>query len=119
MKTIEYSNSGEQVSEMCLGTMMFGDRCDQAESDRILNTSIDQGVTFIDTAAMYCKGETESILGRIMQGKRDQLFLDPLADRSCRSLYDPLAPCPDGYHGYDGSTQCIGCPGQDPLCGLL
>lgn len=75
MKTIEYSNSGEQVSEMCLGTMMFGDRCDQAESDRILNTSIDQGVTFIDTAAMYCKGETESILGRIMQGKRDQLFL--------------------------------------------
>ncbi|HUX77539.1 MAG TPA: aldo/keto reductase, partial [Anaerolineae bacterium] len=44
---------------MCLGTMMFGQRCDEAESDRILATAIDGGVTFVDTAAMYGEGVTE------------------------------------------------------------
>lgn len=75
MNTIEFANTGVEVSEMCLGTMMFGDRCDEAESARILDTAIDHGVTFIDTAAAYVGGTTEEILGRIMQGKRDKLFI--------------------------------------------
>ena len=75
MKTIQFSSTGESISEMCLGTMMFGDRTDEAEADRILSSAVEQGVTFIDTAAMYCDGETESILGRILQGKRDGLFV--------------------------------------------
>src|SRR5437016_3915384 len=60
---------------MCLGTMMFGERCDQAESDAILGTALERGVTFIDTAAMYGQGRTEEILGQILQGRREQLFL--------------------------------------------
>lgn len=75
MQKVAFANTGEQVSEMCLGTMMFGDRCAEAESDRILSTAIDQGVTFIDTAASYCKGETEAILGRIMGARREKLFI--------------------------------------------
>jgi len=75
MKAIQFGNTGEMVSEMCLGTMMFGDRCDEAESDRILAAAIDQGVNFVDTAAMYVAGHTEEILGRILRGRRDKLFL--------------------------------------------
>jgi len=75
MKTVTFGKTGEQVSQMCLGTMMFGDRCDQAEADRILSAAMDAGVTFIDTAAMYVSGVTEEILGRIMQGRRDKLFI--------------------------------------------
>lgn len=75
MKYTTYSSTGVEISEMCLGTMMFGDRTDQAESDRILGHAIDHGVTFVDTAAMYCKGETESILGRILGNRREKLFL--------------------------------------------
>jgi aryl-alcohol dehydrogenase-like predicted oxidoreductase len=75
MNYVKFANTDVEVSEMCLGTMMFGDRCDEAESARILDMSIDQGVNFIDTAAVYCKGETEKILGKIMQGKRNQLFV--------------------------------------------
>lgn len=75
MQTVEFGKTGVELSEMCLGTMMFGDRCDEAESDRILSTALDRGVTFVDTAASYCKGETESILGRIMGNRREQLFL--------------------------------------------
>ena len=82
MRQIEFSNTGVQVSEMCLGTMMFGDRCDEAESAKILNTALDNGVTFIDTAAAYCNGVTEEILGRIIKGKRDKLFIGTKVTRT-------------------------------------
>ena len=39
MKHVEFGNTGERVSEMCLGTMMFGPRCDEGESDRILGVA--------------------------------------------------------------------------------
>lgn len=75
MQYVEFGTTGAQVSAMCLGTMMFGDRCDQAESDRILGMAIEGGVNFIDTAAMYKDGLTETILGQILKGRRDRLFL--------------------------------------------
>jgi aryl-alcohol dehydrogenase-like predicted oxidoreductase len=75
MKYVELGRTGEKVSQLCLGTMMFGTRCDEAEADRILGTAIDQGVNFIDTAAMYGDGRTEEVLGRITQGRRDKLFI--------------------------------------------
>lgn len=67
--------TGEKISEMCLGTMMFGGRADEAESRRIMDMAIDHGVTFIDTAAMYGDGRTEEIVGRCIHGKRDGLFI--------------------------------------------
>ncbi len=75
MNYVPFGATGQQVSEMCLGTMMFGDRCDQAESDRILATAIEHGVNFIDTAAGYVNGRTEEILGQILRGRRDKLFI--------------------------------------------
>ena len=75
MNYIEFADTGVEVSEMCLGTMMFGDRCDEKESAQILDTAVSQGVTFIDTAASYCNGVTEEILGRILKSKRNKLFV--------------------------------------------
>lgn len=75
MNYIPFGATGVTVSEMCLGTMMFGDRCDVAESDRIVGKALEQGVTFVDTAAMYVSGRTEEILGQILKGRRDKLFL--------------------------------------------
>ena len=75
MKLVKLGSTGEQVSKMCLGTMMFGRRCDEKESDRILSFALDNGVNFLDTAAMYCEGETEKILGRIMKSKRKKFFI--------------------------------------------
>ncbi len=103
MNTVQFANSGEKVSEMCLGTMMFGDRCDEAESALILDTAFAQGVTFIDTAAMYCGGVTEEILGRIMQGKRKDLFVTTkvtktvAADWVTESLEESLARLQTDY----------------------
>ncbi len=75
MKQVVFGNTGIKVSEMCLGTMMFGDRCDIKESEKILSTAMDNGVNLIDTAESYMKGKTEEILGSITQGKRDKLFI--------------------------------------------
>lgn len=75
MQYVPFANTGETVSEMCLGTMMFGDRCDEAESERILAAAMDAGVNFVDTAWSYAAGRTEEILGRILKGRRDRLFV--------------------------------------------
>ncbi|MEW5960250.1 MAG: aldo/keto reductase [Chloroflexota bacterium] len=81
MKQVQLADTGQKVSEMCLGTMMFGPRCDEAEADRILGAALDHGINFIDTAAMYGQGDTEEILGRIIKGRRDRLFIGTKVDK--------------------------------------
>lgn len=63
--------SGLKVSPLCLGTMMFGDRTDAAESERIFRSARDHGLNFIDTADQYSTGESERVLGRILKSDRD------------------------------------------------
>ncbi len=75
MKRVKFGKTNEEVSEMCLGTMMFGDRCDETESKNILSYALDFGVNFLDTAAMYCEGRTEEIIGRSIGGKRKEFFI--------------------------------------------
>ena len=48
-------DSGLEVSPLCLGTMMFGDRTDAAEAQRIVDDAFDAGVNFIDTADVYAQ----------------------------------------------------------------
>ena len=62
--------SGLQVSAICLGTMMFGDRTDEAEAGRIVAAARDAGVDFVDTADVYAGGESERILGRLVKADR-------------------------------------------------
>jgi aryl-alcohol dehydrogenase-like predicted oxidoreductase len=94
MKQVPFGKTGVQVSEMCLGTMMFGQRCDEREADRIFSKALDCGVNFVDTAAKYCGGETESILGRILKGRRDKVFLGTKVHSGLD--YESIATCIDG-----------------------
>ncbi len=75
MKTVELGATGVRVSELCLGTMMFADRCDYAVSEAIVHAALEHGINFVDTAAMYGAGACEEYLGRILKGKRDRVFL--------------------------------------------
>jgi 1-deoxyxylulose-5-phosphate synthase len=75
MQKVKFGATNEYVSEMCLGTMMFGQNCSEAEAGKIVGACLDAGVTFIDTAARYSKGVSEEILGRTLEGKRDKVFL--------------------------------------------
>jgi aryl-alcohol dehydrogenase-like predicted oxidoreductase len=71
----QFGKTGEALSAICLGTMMFGDRCSEAEADAVIGRALELGVNFVDTAPMYCKGGTEEMLGRILRGRRDRVFL--------------------------------------------
>jgi aryl-alcohol dehydrogenase-like predicted oxidoreductase len=62
--------SGLQVSAICLGTMMFGDRTDEAEAGRIVAAAREAGIDFVDTADVYAAGESERILGRLVKADR-------------------------------------------------
>ena len=67
--------SGLKVSEICLGTMMFGGVTDEATSQRIIADARASGVNFIDTADMYNKGESERVVGRVIAAERDRWVL--------------------------------------------
>jgi aryl-alcohol dehydrogenase-like predicted oxidoreductase len=75
MKRVLLGKSGVEASELCLGTMQFGPSCDEAEAGRIISAAVEHGANFIDTAAAYGGGAGESMLGRILQGRRDQVVI--------------------------------------------
>ncbi|MEG0973480.1 MAG: aldo/keto reductase [Comamonas sp.] len=68
-------HSALKVSALCLGTMMFADQTDEQEASAIVADARAQGVNFVDTADIYTKGASESMLGRILQGQRDDWVL--------------------------------------------
>ncbi|MFH8759661.1 aldo/keto reductase [Streptomyces atroolivaceus] len=76
MKQRFLGRSGLRVSELCLGTMTFGQDTDETEAHRVLDTFTEAGGTFIDTADVYNKGVSEEIVGRWLKGRhRDGLVI--------------------------------------------
>ncbi|MEA3402322.1 MAG: aldo/keto reductase [Armatimonadota bacterium] len=77
MEYRQLGDSGVRVSKLCLGTMNFGGRTDEEEAQRIIDTAIDGGINFIDTADVYARGISEEFTGRALQanGKRDDVVL--------------------------------------------
>jgi aryl-alcohol dehydrogenase-like predicted oxidoreductase len=70
--------SGLHVSRACLGTMTFGNTewgTDEAESLRIVDTFLDAGHNFIDTADVYNAGVSEEIVGRAVARRRGDVVL--------------------------------------------
>ncbi|KAJ1684154.1 hypothetical protein LUZ63_020447 [Rhynchospora breviuscula] len=66
-----------QVSELCLGAMMFGawGEPDHDESVRIIHAALDAGINFVDTADVYSRGESEEIVGKALKGRRNDVVL--------------------------------------------
>lgn len=81
MEYVRLGNSGLLVSPVCLGTMMFGDRTDTADSQRIISAARGAGVNFIDTADAYAKGGSERIVGpAIKADRRDWILATKVAN---------------------------------------
>src|ERR671937_1682169 len=77
MEYRELGRTGVEVSEFCLGAMMFGDwgNTDEDECIRMVHTALDGGINFVDTADVYSRGRSEEIVGRALKGRRDQVVL--------------------------------------------
>jgi aryl-alcohol dehydrogenase-like predicted oxidoreductase len=84
MKYKLLSDTGVFVSEICLGAMTFGGQSgvwqmigglDQKAVDVIVHRAIDAGVNFVDTANVYSGGESETLLGKAIAGRRHELIV--------------------------------------------
>ncbi len=76
MEFRQLGRSGLTVSVVGLGCNNFGIRCDYAQSEAVINAALDQGITFFDTADIYGgKGGSETFMGKILNGRRDQIVL--------------------------------------------
>ncbi|MDB5080877.1 MAG: aldo/keto reductase [Chloroflexi bacterium] len=64
MKIKRLGRTGLKVSEICLGTMTFGNQADEKTSFEIMDTAWEGGVFFIDTADVYPLGATPELRGR-------------------------------------------------------
>jgi aryl-alcohol dehydrogenase-like predicted oxidoreductase len=71
--------SGLRVSELCLGTMTFGEEfgwgSSKVESRKVYDAFLEAGGNFIDTANAYTNGTSESFLGEFLEGHRQRLVL--------------------------------------------
>ncbi len=72
------ARTGVHVSPLCLGAMMFGawGETDHDASIRIIHRALNAGINFIDTADVYARGESETIVGKALAGgRRDHVVL--------------------------------------------
>ena len=87
MRYRRLGQSGLFVSELCLGTMTFGGsdgmwgqigQLRQEEADRLIETALDAGINFIDTANVYADGKSEEIVGQTLRNlgaKREEVVI--------------------------------------------
>ena len=84
--------SNLQVSALCLGTMMFSDQTGPEEAAAIVADARAHGVNYIDTADVYTKGASETMLGSLLKGQRHDWVLatklgNKMSDRVNESHY--------------------------------
>ena len=77
MERTTLGTTGIQVSRYCLGAMMFGawGNRDHDESVDVIHAALAAGINFIDTADVYSAGESEAIVAKALQGRRDDVVL--------------------------------------------
>src|SRR6478736_9631257 len=82
MQFTHLGRSGLSVSRLCLGTMNFGPQTDEQDAHAIMDSALDAGINFFDTANVYGgvekRGWTEEIIGRWFQqggGRREKVVL--------------------------------------------
>jgi aryl-alcohol dehydrogenase-like predicted oxidoreductase len=75
METRPLGPSGLQTSVIGLGANNFGRRLDLTQTREVVDTALEQAVTFIDTANTYGRGLSEEYLGEALLGRRDQVVL--------------------------------------------
>lgn len=84
MQYQQLGNTGVFVSRLCFGTMTFGGAntmfaaigaLEQQAADTLVKESMDAGVNFFDTANVYGAGESETMLGKALGSKRQDVVV--------------------------------------------
>lgn len=67
--------AGVRVSALCFGTMSFGVTLTKQLQWQCMHACREAGINFFDCANVYASGRSESILGQLMSGHRDELVI--------------------------------------------
>ena len=70
----QLGSSGVKVSEICLGTAFRGQN-DDAICEKVIHRALELGCNFVDCANFYGQGRSETIVGKALQGVRDDVVL--------------------------------------------
>jgi aryl-alcohol dehydrogenase-like predicted oxidoreductase len=106
------------VSDICMGTMTFGNQTDEAETFRILDACYDRGINFFDTAEGYpvppdakYVGRTEEFVGRWLKTKpRDAIILATKVSGPSHTWFK--SPCRSGMTALDRHNIMAGIDGS-------
>jgi aryl-alcohol dehydrogenase-like predicted oxidoreductase len=78
MEYTTLGDTGMTVSRICLGCMSFGSSdwrpwvLEEEEGIELVERALDLGINFFDTANLYSRGESERVLGKALEGHRDE-----------------------------------------------
>ncbi|MCL2395387.1 MAG: aldo/keto reductase [Acidimicrobiaceae bacterium] len=86
----QLGRSGLTVSVVGLGCNNFGWRMDLENSRAVVDTALEQGINLFDTADVYGRGQSETILGELLKGRRDEAVIatkwgSPMSDNPPRA----------------------------------
>lgn len=79
MNNRKLGKTGFEVSEISLGTWQvggkWGEDFNHQTAEQILNTAVDSGINFIDTADVYGDGESEKAVGRFVKSRSEKILV--------------------------------------------
>ncbi len=78
MRKRTLGSGGPEVSALglgCMGMSEFYGATDEEEAKATIQHALDLGVTFLDTADMYGRGDNESLVGNAIKDRREEVFL--------------------------------------------
>ena len=82
METRPFGKTGESFPILSFGGQRIVDDhdCNEEESIEIVNTAIDRGIRYFDTAISYTYAESQAILGEALEDVRDDVFITTKVD---------------------------------------
>lgn len=104
METRPFGKTGESFPILSFGGQRIVDEhnCTEEEAIEIVNTAIDRGILYFDTAWVYSKGQAETRLGKVVKHRRDEMWIatkttDTTRDGAFRQLETSLTRLQTDY----------------------
>ena len=92
MKKRTLGKTGFEITEISLGTWQVGGKWgapfSHQNADEVLNTAVDQGINFIDTADVYGDGESEKAVGRLVRSRSERIYVASKCGQAIRPQLD-------------------------------
>jgi aryl-alcohol dehydrogenase-like predicted oxidoreductase len=97
MQTRPFGKTGQSFPILSFGgqRIVDGHNCTEDEAIEIVNTAIDRGIRYFDTAYVYSRGQAEKRMGKVVKHRRDEMWIatkvfDTTADGARKQLEESL-----------------------------